>query len=79
MIARAGCLVGIICLAPAEQNAAISGESALRPDGAFLHDVGGMIGRAGGRVVSSNWIGTAVSGSSPSYAILAEPATANRL
>jgi SAM-dependent methyltransferase len=74
MLARANCLVGIICVAPAEQNAFLSGESVVRADGAFLHDVNGMIGRAGGKVVSSKWIGSVVSGSSPSYAILAEPA-----
>jgi SAM-dependent methyltransferase len=72
MLARAGCL-GILCLAPTREDGDLSGESALRPDGAFLHDVNGMIGRAGGKVVCSRWIGSTVSGSSPSYAILAEP------
>jgi SAM-dependent methyltransferase len=42
-------------------------------DGAFIHDVIGMIYRAGGKVVGSRRIETEISGSSPSFAILAEP------
>jgi len=74
MLSRANYLVGIICLAAEQKSGAHSRQSVVRSaDGAFTHDVDRMIRRAGGRVVSSKWIGTDVSRSSPSYAILAEP------
>jgi len=69
MFAGAGRLVGLICLAPPRH-----GWSGTRDyDGAFIHDVDQMIRRAGGSVVSSDWVDTSVSGSSPSHVILAEP------
>jgi SAM-dependent methyltransferase len=72
MLSHAGRLVGLICLAhPGE--VAFGRSHTRRSDGAFSHDVHQMILRAGGRVVSSKLIETRVSGSSPSYAILAEP------
>lgn len=42
-------------------------------DGAFIHDMDLLIRKAGGRVLSSRWIGTTTSGSSPSHVIVAEP------
>jgi hypothetical protein len=75
MLSRANYLVGIICLAAEHNTSTRSRQSLARPaDGAFAHDVDRMIRRAGGKIVSSKWIGTDVSRSSPSYAILAEPA-----
>lgn len=77
MIARATRLVGIITLADA--SVASLRRSIVRPtDGAFIHDVDGMIERAGGRVVTTRYIGAEVSGSSPSRAILAAPAISLR-
>jgi hypothetical protein len=71
MFAHAGRLVGLICLAPPDEDAP---RSAMRgPDGAFIHDVDRMIEKAGGRIVSTERIGTETSGSSPSHVILAEP------
>ena len=65
-------VIGLICLAH-EQGAAPPGPSSARAvDGAYTHDVHSMIQSAGGRVVSSQWIGTAASGSSPSHVIVAE-------
>jgi hypothetical protein len=43
-----------------------------------MHDVKRMIYLAGGRVAAYRRIETEVSGSSPSYAILAEPVTLAR-
>jgi hypothetical protein len=80
MFSRARSLVGIICLAGAELNGAASGRSVTRAsDGAFVHDMDKMIRRAGGKIVSSKLVAHAVSGSSPSYAILAEPAHNRRV
>ena len=74
MLAAAGYLVGIIALANPAESGSRGGRSTARPsDGAFIHDVKGMISRAGGKVVGSQRIDTDVSGSSPSFAILAEP------
>jgi hypothetical protein len=42
-------------------------------DGTFVHAMGPMIDKAGGRVLSSRRIGTTTSGSSPSHVIIAEP------
>jgi SAM-dependent methyltransferase len=71
MLARATHLVGLICLAPAGE---IPQRSVMRDsDGAFIHNMESMITRAGGRIVSREWIGTSASGSSPSHVILAEP------
>jgi SAM-dependent methyltransferase len=68
MFSRAVRLVGLICLAP------LKGQHGLREsDGAFVHDMDSMIDRAGGKVLSSRWIGTTTSGSSPSHVIIAEP------
>jgi SAM-dependent methyltransferase len=65
MFAHSRRLVGIICLA---------GNSEVRTsDGAYVHDMHRMIREAGGNPVSSTWVGTATSGSSPSHVILAEP------
>jgi hypothetical protein len=74
MFSRAARLVGIICLAGSANAAGSRGRSVTRSqDGAFIHDVGRMIRGAGGRVVQSTWVGTQISGSSPSHVILAEP------
>jgi SAM-dependent methyltransferase len=68
MFARAVRLVGLICLAP------LKGQRNVREsDGAFVHDMDPLIEKAGGNVLSSRWIGTATSGSSPSHVIVAEP------
>jgi SAM-dependent methyltransferase len=77
MLSSAKHLVGIISLANTESGATSAGRSIVRAsDGAFIHDVDRMIHRAGGRVVASRLIETGISGSSPSYAIVAEPAAA---
>jgi 2-polyprenyl-3-methyl-5-hydroxy-6-metoxy-1,4-benzoquinol methylase len=74
MCSRANCLVGIICLAHPEDHRTAPVRSAKRSsDGAFIHDVDQMIRRAAGTIVRSTFIGTEISGSSPSYAILAVP------
>jgi len=74
MFTGADRLVGLICLAPPRH-----GWCGVREyDGAFIHDVDQMIQRAGGSVVSSDWVDTSVSGSSPSHVILAEPGATTR-
>jgi SAM-dependent methyltransferase len=74
MLRSAKRLVGIISLAEHPDARTAAGRSLARPsDGAFIHDVARMIHRAGGRVAASRRIETQISGSSPSYAILAEP------
>ena len=74
MLSMAGRLVGIISLADAsESNRPVRKSTPRSSDGAFIHDVRGMIHRAGGKVVGSRRIETEISGSSPSFAILAEP------
>jgi hypothetical protein len=71
MFSHTNRLVGLICLAPPGGHL---GRSKVRAsDGAFIHNVDVMIRRAGGKVVSSDWIGTNTSGSSPSHVILAHP------
>ena len=73
MLHHAGHLVGLICLAPTGHRHSPGRHSETRvSDGAFIHDVDGMIHRAGGRVLSSKWIGSSTSGSSPANVILAE-------
>lgn len=68
MFTRVVRLVGLICLAP------LKGQCGLRAsDGAFVHDMVPLIDKAGGKVLSSRWIGTPTSGSSPSHVIVAEP------
>jgi SAM-dependent methyltransferase len=75
MLSRARCLVGLICLAPP----ADVGRSEMRAsDGAFIHNVDKMIRQAGGTILSSDWVDTSVSGSSPSHVILAEPPAVKR-
>jgi SAM-dependent methyltransferase len=77
MLSRAKHLVGIICLAHPEGTRTLSGPSVMRTsDGAFIHDVDQMIHRAGGTIVRSRRFGTDISGSNPSYAILAVPPSA---
>jgi SAM-dependent methyltransferase len=74
MLSSANHLVGIIALADQANGGTAIGRSVTRAsDGAFVHDVHQMVQRAGGTVVSSRSIESEVSGSSPSYAILAEP------
>lgn len=74
MCSHSNCLVGIICLAhPEGRRTAAGGLHRRSSDGAFIHDVDQMIRRASGTIVRTKWIGTDVSGSSPSYAILALP------
>jgi SAM-dependent methyltransferase len=75
MFAHAGRVVGLICLAHPEGR---QGASEVRAsDGAFIHDVGRMVCEADGRVVSSHWVGTDVSGSSPSWVMVAAPGGAD--
>jgi hypothetical protein len=69
-------LVGLICLAPPGDNPVRS--EIRQSDGAFIHNMDRMIRRTGGNVVSSTWIGTSASGSSPCHVILAEPAPKTR-
>ena len=69
-------LVGLICLAPPGDNPVRS--EIRESDGAFIHNMDRMIRRTGGNVVSSTWIGTSTSGSSPCHVILAEPSTKTR-
>jgi SAM-dependent methyltransferase len=76
MLRHAGHLVGLICLAG--NGAPLQQSETRASDGAFVHDVAGMIHRAGGRVLSSKWIGSSTSGSSPAYAILASASDAAR-
>ncbi|HEY1496480.1 MAG TPA: class I SAM-dependent methyltransferase [Candidatus Solibacter sp.] len=71
MFARAARLIGLICLAPPEGERGRQGVRA--SDGAFIHDMDLLIRKAGGKVLSSRWIGTTISGSSPSHVIVAEP------
>ena len=71
MFSRAKRLVGLICLAPAGDSPAQS--ESRRSDGAFIHNMDVMIRKAGGHLVTSTFIGTDVSGSSPCHVILAEP------
>jgi len=70
MLSRARRMVGLICLAHPEGQAA--GSEMRATDGTFIHDVDGMIREANGRLVSSKWVGTEISGSSPSCVIVAE-------
>jgi SAM-dependent methyltransferase len=74
MFSRAAHVVGLICLAAQDSQGRSSAVRA--SDGAFVHDMDPMIRRAGGRVLSRDWIGTHTSGSSPSDVIVAEPVTA---
>ena len=79
MFSHARHLVGLICLAPPESEAAGKPASPQprESDGAYIHDVTRMIRQAGGTVVSSKWVGTETSKSSPSHVILAEPPSGN--
>jgi SAM-dependent methyltransferase len=73
MLTRAHRMVGLICLA--HPQGAQSG-SAVRPsDGTFIHDVHRMIREENGRLVSSKWVGTEFSGSSPAHVMVAEGAS----
>jgi SAM-dependent methyltransferase len=79
MLSHAVRLVGLICLAhPKSQNLDLAMSETRDVDGSFIHDVNRMIRQAHGKLVSSQWVGTATSGSSPSYVILAEPPAGNR-
>jgi len=72
MLQHARHLVGLICLAQTSLHPP-RGRSATRAsDGAFVHDVESMIQQAGGKVVSSTWIGSSITGSSPANVIVAE-------
>jgi SAM-dependent methyltransferase len=73
MFAHSRQLVGLICLARGECRRARASSEVRPSDGAYVHDIHRMIPEAGGTVLSSTWVGTATSGSSPSYVILAEP------
>jgi 2-polyprenyl-3-methyl-5-hydroxy-6-metoxy-1,4-benzoquinol methylase len=72
MFAHCRRLVGVICLAYSPHRRARRNSEVRRSDGAYVHDMHRMIREAGGTPVSSTWVGTATSGSSPSYVILAE-------
>jgi hypothetical protein len=79
MLSHARRLVGLICLAhPKEPRASLATSETRESDGAFIHDVGRMIRQANGTLVSSKWVGTGISGSSPSFVILAVPPPGNR-
>jgi SAM-dependent methyltransferase len=70
MFTHATRAVGLICLAPSGPD---SGHTEVRTsDGAFVHHIEPMINLAGGRLLSSEWVGTHTSGSSPSHVIVAE-------
>jgi SAM-dependent methyltransferase len=71
MLSRAAHLVGVICLAPPGGD--LERSQVRRSDGAFIHKMDRLIHRAGGRVVSSNWIGASASVRSSCHVILAEP------
>jgi SAM-dependent methyltransferase len=72
MFAQCRGLVGVICLAHDGRRGATRNSAVRTSDGAYVHDMQRMIRQAGGRPVSSIWVGTATSGSSPSHVILAE-------
>jgi 2-polyprenyl-3-methyl-5-hydroxy-6-metoxy-1,4-benzoquinol methylase len=74
MFAHSRRLVGIICLAAPRR--ATRNSEVRTSDGAYVHDMHRMIRESGGIPVSSTWVGTATSGSSPSHVILAEPQVA---
>jgi len=77
MFAHSRRLVGLICLAHASAMRASAASAEVREsDGGYVHDMHRMIVEAGGTVISSTWVGTATSGSSPSHVILAEPPAA---
>jgi SAM-dependent methyltransferase len=73
MFAHCRQLVGLIALAHGTRRHARSGSEVRPSDGAYVHDIHRMIQEAGGRLISSTWVDTVTSGSSPSYVILAEP------
>jgi 2-polyprenyl-3-methyl-5-hydroxy-6-metoxy-1,4-benzoquinol methylase len=74
MLSHARRMIGLVCLAhPERATASLEGSMGRASDGAFIHNIDRMIEQAGGRVVSSQRIGTQVSGSSPSHVIVAEP------
>jgi SAM-dependent methyltransferase len=70
MLSHTDRLVGLICLAPEGDHARSRMRSS---DGAFIHNVDKLISGAGGAVLSSDFIGASLSGSSPSHVIVAEP------
>ena len=72
MFSRANRLVGLICLAYPKETVHVQ-RGVRASDGAFVHRMHPMIRKAGGKVLSSHWIGTETSGSSPSHVIVAEP------
>jgi SAM-dependent methyltransferase len=72
MFSHARRLVGLVCLAPSGRDPGCS--EVRSADGAFIHHMDRMIHGAGGRVLSSQWVGTEISGSSPSQVILARQA-----
>jgi len=71
MFSRAGHLVGLICLAPSRTE--VQRSEVRKSDGAFIHNMDRMIRGVGGRLISSSWVGTKISRSSPCHVILAEP------
>lgn len=71
MLMHAGSLIGLICL-PFQDREQPSPVRA--SDGAFVHNVGMMIDRAGGRVIASNLVDADIPGVNPSHLILAERA-----
>jgi len=73
MFSHAGHLVAMVCLAPPESQIALGRSVTRASDGAFIHDMDGLIQLAGGQVISKRWIGASGSVANPSYAILAEP------
>ncbi len=80
MFSHARRLVGLICLAhPKAHNDRASASRVRESDGGFIHDVTRMIRQGHGTLVSSKWVGTSTSGSSPSYVILAEPPAREQL
>jgi SAM-dependent methyltransferase len=74
MFARTRWFVGLICLADSEGRDALGNGSKLREsDGAYIHDVKGLVEAGGGRLVCRKWVGAEVSGSNSSCIVLAEP------
>ena len=78
MFAHCRGLVGVICLAHNARRRAKRNSEVRTSDGAYVHDTHRMIREAGGIPISSTWVGTETSGSSPSHVILAERQTPSR-
>jgi SAM-dependent methyltransferase len=79
MFALSRRLAGIICLAPGANREATPSSEIRNVDGAYVHDIHRMIRESGGSLVSSTFVDTATSGSSPSHVVLATPPAASTM